>query len=90
MLADHFVFAIVKFRLGRLKRPTELAVCGGLTGIDLRPRGMRVQDNFFACGCVDAVRNVGWNLVCRSISGLRICERNCKSEESKPDDGKGS
>ena len=74
MLSDHFVFSIVKFRLRRFERPTELAVRRGLAGVDLRSSRVREQNNFFARGRLNRVGHVRRNFFHRSIFGLGVGE----------------
>src|ERR1700722_8096895 len=65
MLSDHFVFAVVQFRIGCLKRPSDFSVCRSLARVDLRTCGMSVHDDFQSRRDLNRVRNIG--------SGFSLC-----------------
>jgi len=70
MLSDHFVFAVVQFRIGRLERPSEFAVCCSLARVDLRTSGMSVHDDFQPSRDLNRVRNIGRGF---SLCGCLSC-----------------
>src|ERR1022692_1050911 len=86
MLSNHLVFSIMKLRLRRLERPTELPIRGSLAGIDLRSRRVRVQDDFFAGGSLDRIRHIRRNLFQRGIFRLGIREKGSEYEDAHSDD----
>jgi len=59
MLSDHFVFAVVQFRIGRLERPSEFAVCRSRARVDLRTSGMSVHNDLQSRRDLNRVRNIG-------------------------------
>jgi hypothetical protein len=90
MTSNYFVVAIVKLRLGRFQCPSEFAVRRGLAGIDLRSGRVRQQNNFFARGSLNRIRNIGLGLLLRSIFRLGTCECSPENEGSEPGDHGGS
>jgi hypothetical protein len=77
MLSDHFIFPVVKFGLGGLERPTELAVGALFAGVNLRSGCMRVKDNLIAHRNLNRVRDVGRSL----LWGRRLLRFGCGQSE---------
>jgi len=59
MVADYFIFSVMQLGIRRFERPIELALCASLASVDLRSCRVRVEDNFFARGNLNRIRNVG-------------------------------
>jgi hypothetical protein len=72
MVADHFIFSVMQLGVRRFECPIELTVCASLASVDLRSCRVRIEDNFFARGNLNRIRNIGRSVLrrgCLAYSG---------------------
>ena len=66
MASNDITLLIFQFCLGRFEGPSEFAVFAALAGIDLRSRGVRGQNGFFAGDRLNCIRNFGSRYLLRT------------------------